>query len=176
MKKAILLLVLLMCILPVRADLILTGGVDYTVKSAREELLNEAQTQIDLRLIVLNIYDVRHQENIKCLLKGETSLKDRTLASFSDSTYAVMYNSDKFHVWYYSNEGILLYAEKKDGIGYPYKSFKYDINGKLVNMGLRVSKGETFIYTPNGKLLAHWVDSKGYDEFGKIVMTREYYE
>lgn len=41
-------------------------------------------------------------------------------------------------------------------------------------MGLRVSKAETFIYTPKGKLIAHWKGQYAYDENGKIIMTRRY--
>lgn len=46
-------------------------------------------------------------------MTGNVELKDRTLAFFSDSTYAVMYENDKYHVWYYTNSGNLIYAEEK---------------------------------------------------------------
>lgn len=41
-------------------------------------------------------------------------------------------------------------------------------------MGLRVSKGETFLYSPNGKLIAHWLGQYAYDEKGNIIMSRKY--
>ena len=87
-----------------------------------------------------------------------------------------MYNNDKYHVWYYSKDGRLIYAEEKDNLIYPYKSYKYTTSGRLINMGLRVSKGETFIYTPDGKLIAHWLKDKAYDENGNVVMTRKYFD
>ena len=41
-------------------------------------------------------------------------------------------------------------------------------------MGLRVSKEETFIYNPQGKLIAHWLGTNAYDEGGNVIMTRKY--
>ena len=110
------------------------------------------------------------------MLKGKTELKDRILALFSDNSYAVMYKDDELHVWYYSANGQLTHYEIKDGTNYPYKSYKYNIDGKLINMGLRVSKGETFIFNPNGKLIAHWIKNNGYDEYGNIILKRKYFE
>lgn len=121
-----------------------------------------------------HITDKNNTENLKYFLRGNVELKDRTLAFFSDSTYAVMYNEDKCHVWYYTNSGKLIYTEVKDGLNYPYKSYKFNTAGKLINMGLRVSKGETFIYSPNGKLIAHWLGQYAYDEKGNIIMSRKY--
>ena len=43
-------------------------------------------------------------------------------------------------------------------------------------MGLRVSKRETFLYSPNGELIAHWIGPNGYDENGQIIMTRKFIE
>ena len=109
-------------------------------------------------------------------MKGHAEIKDRVLAQFSDSSYAVMYYDNPLYVWYYSPEGVLTHIEVKDGTNYPYKSYKYDTDGKLVNMGLRVSKEETFIFDPSGKLIAHWLKDKGYDENGKVIMKRRYKE
>lgn len=176
MKILVFIIILAALVLPVSAETFLTGGVDYTVNSARQELLNNKPQKLDTKLVLLHITDENNSENISALLKGMVELKDRTLASFSDGSYGVIYRADAFHVWYYSSNGTLMYAEEKDGLNYPYKSFKYTTNGKLENMGLRVSKGETFIFAPDGKLIAHWVNSNGYDENGNIIMTRKYSE
>lgn len=176
MKKIILILFLFILSLPAQAETILTGTVNYNVNSAREELLQNFKNPLNRDLIKLYAYDYQNKENLIYLLKGQTDLKDRTLASFSDGTYAVMHFDDILHVYYYKNDGTLLYIEEKEIDTYPYKSYKYDITGKLVNMSLRISKGETYIYTPGGKLIAHWINSNGYDERGNIVMTRKYAE
>lgn len=176
MNVLIAIILLALLTLPVSAQTTLTGGIGYNVASAREELLQNKPQKLSAQLISKHLRDENFSENMNYLLKGHAELKDRTLAMFSDGTYAVMLHQDKFHVWYYSKSGNLIYAEEKDGLDYPYKSYKYNTNGRLINMGLRVSKGETFIYTPEGKLIAHWINSNGYDENGNIIMTRKYAE
>ncbi len=173
LKKLILFLVLFL-ILPVNAETMLTGEVSYDVDSAREEMLSTPRAKLNSSLVAKHITDQENRENLEYVLQGNVELKDRTLAFFSDGTYAVMYNHDKYHVWYYSRDGKLIYAEEKDGIDYPYKSYKYTTMGELVNMGLRVSKEETFIYSPNGRLIAHWLRENAYDEDGQVIMQRKY--
>lgn len=174
MLKKILPVLIIFFVLPVQAQTMLTGKIDYTVDSAREELLKNPVKKLNPELVKANLNDKNYLENKTYSLKGKAELKDRTLAFFSDSTYAVMYNNDKYHVWYYSNYGKLIFAEEKDKLVYPYKSYKYTPSGRLVNMGLRVSKDETFIYNSSGKLIAHWLKDKAYDEKGSVIMTRKY--
>lgn len=174
MKFLLILFVLISLILPARAGMLLTGEVQYTTESARSELINSRPQKPEKSFLALYIKDENYNKNISALLKGSVELKDRTLAMFSDNSYAVMYLEDKLHVFYYAPNGSLTHYEVKDGIEYPYKSYKYDINDNLVNMGLRVSKAETYIFSPNGKLIAHWIKENGYDENGNIIMTRKY--
>ena len=156
--------------------LTLEGGVKYDVKTARQELMTNPLPKIERSIMRSYMSDAQNRENLSYLYQGKVELKDRVLAFFSDSTYAVMYNDNPLYVWYYAAEGNLLYAEKKDRIEYPYKTYKYSPSGRLVNMSLRVSKGETFIYLPSGKLIAHWLGANAYDEAGNIIMTRKYSE
>ena len=174
LRTLILFLVFFIINLPVCSQTVLTGEVRYDVDSARKELLNTPLKKLNPRLVAKHITDSENRENLGYALQGNVELQDRVLAFFSDGTYAVMYNRDKYHVWYYSSNGKLIYAEEKDGIDYPYKSYKYTTMGELVNMGLRVSKEETFIYSPNGRLIAHWLRENAYDEDGNIIMQRKY--
>lgn len=175
MKKLLVIWVLLICTAGIScADEVLTGGVEYTADSAREELLHKEPVKPDGLTVLVNIADENYKENKTLLLKGQAEIKDRVLAEFSDNSYAVMYHENPLYVWYYSPEGILTHIEIKDGTNYPYKSYKYDTEGNLVNMGLRVSKEETFIFDKSGKLIAHWLKDKGYDETGKVIMKRHY--
>lgn len=119
------------------------------------------------------ISDINNSENISMLLKGVTDLKDRTLAKFSDGSYGIIYKSEPNFVLYYSSDGILTHKEVKTSLEYPYKTYKYKVNGQLENMTYRVSEGETYIYSPNGKLLAHWLGNYCYDEVGNVIMTRQ---
>lgn len=175
MKKLLVIWVLLICTAGIScADEVLTGGVEYTTDIAREELLQKTPLKPDGLSVLTNIADENYKENKTLLLKGQAEIKDRVLAEFSDNSYAVMYHENPLYVWYYSPEGILTHIEVKDGTNYPYKSYKYDTEGNLVNMGLRVSKEETFIFDKSGKLIAHWLKDKGYDETGKVIMKRHY--
>lgn len=176
MRVLLLILFIIYLTLPVNAEILLTGEVDYNANSAREELTKYSPPKINPNLLLIRLRDDNYQENISMLLKGNIYLKDRILAKFSDNSYAVMYKNDELHVWYYSAAGDLTHYEIKSAREYPYKSYKYDTKNQLTNMGLRVSKAETFIYKPSGELIAHWLKNNGYDSMGNIIMTREFFE
>ena len=176
MKNFLVILLLLIFTVPAYADMVLTGGVNYTTDKARKELLDEKPSKIDSKIVRNFAVDNDFENNMSALLNGQVELKDRTLAIFSDNSYAVMYKDDETLIWYYSPQGQLTHYEIKDGINYPYKTYKYNTSGELVNMGLRVSKAETFIFSPNGRLIAHWLKSNGYDETGRLIMRRKYLE
>ena len=177
MKRFLFILFLtLLTVLPANAEKVLTGGVQYTTEEARGALLKEELPEPDGLTILTHIADENYKENRTALLKANITLTDRVLALFSDNSYAVMYKDNPLNVWYYSEEGILTHIEVKDRAEYPFKAYKYDTEGKLVNMSLRVSKAETFIFNPAGKLIAHWVRENGYDENGKVIMKRKYKE
>ena len=57
--------------------------------------------------------DKDYEKNIGYALQGNVSLQDRALAFFSDSTYAVLYDEDKLHVWYYDKNGKLIVESGK---------------------------------------------------------------
>ena len=172
MKKLLYLLTIFILCSAVNAATI-TGGIEYSTTDARLELQNNRPMSADFILYGNNYTDNYRDENISALLKGITNLKDRTLAKFSDNTYGVIYNNDPKHVWYYNNDGILIYAEEKASLTYPYRTYKYTPDGELVNMTMRVSGSETYIFDTVGNLLGHWVGKKCFDENGNIVMTRE---
>ena len=152
---------------------VLTGGVNYSVNDARVELQNNRPPAIDFLLIQDNLSDTNLKLNQSYLLEGKTDLNDRTLGLFSDESYAVCYKNDPYHVWYYSKNGELIYAEVKTSLTFPYRTYKYTSDGEIENMTLRVSEGETFIFSSLGQLLGHWIGKNCYDENGKILMTRK---
>ena len=172
MKKAILILIIL-CSITTGNTQTLTGGVKYSVNDARIELQNTRPPAIDFLKVQDNFNDINNKENYSLLLKGQTNLKDRTIGLFSDGSYAVNYKNDPKHVWYYDQNGTLINTEEKTSLEYPYKTYKYSPDGELVNMTLRVSENETFIFSPFGKLIGHWVGTNCYDENGIIIMTRK---
>lgn len=155
---------------------IITGGVEYSVEDARKCVSENLQAPVDKQIIQLRLFDSDRTKHLTALLQGKTTLNDRTLAYFSDGSYGINYNNDKTRVWYYNQDGILTHTEIRTSLSYPYKSYKYSINGELVNMSLRVSKDETFIFNKSGKLLAHWIGNNCYDENNSVIMTREIFQ
>ena len=175
MKSAIFLILYFLIIIPVQAEFI-TGGVELSVDSAREEVLaNTPDLPVRVEICIGNT-DSNFYENKSNLLKGVTSMKDRKLGKFSDGSYAVMFYDNPRKTYYYSQSGDLLYTEIKTDTKYPYKAFKYRSDGSLVNRSLKVSPTETFIFSVSGKLIAHWVGEKCLDENGNVIMTRKIYE
>ena len=158
------------------ADIILEGEAEYNVYSAKNALEETVQYRINPKIFKFHLLDVNRLENMTALLKGQAELKDRTLAIFSNGNYGVVYKKDPLHAYYYSNSGVLEYVDVRTGLEYPYKSYQYDMTGSLVNMGLRVSKEETYLYDVKGNLIAHWVGENGYDERGRVVMKRKFME
>ena len=154
----------------------LSGGISYDANSARAELMDGISYTTDSTYINNAFYDKDYEQNSAYILKGITNLKDRKLAFFSDGTYAVLKFSDINHVYYYASSGVLIYIENRSGNVYPYKCYKYNTQRKLVNMSLRVSESETYIYNPSGELIAHWVKDKAYDKDGNVIMKRKYVE
>lgn len=158
--------------LPVSAQT-LTGGVKYTINDAKTELQHNIPSATDFIITQNNFIDKDRNANYFALLKGKTNFNDRILALFSDGSYAVNYKNDLKHVWYYDKDGSLINVEFRTSLEFPYRSYKYSPDGELVNMSLRVSKDETFIFSPFGELLGHWVGDNCYDENGNVVMTRQ---
>ncbi len=177
MKKGFFLVLILIFFAQVSfADMVLYGEAEYNVETALAEVQKNQQNKINPLILRPHLLDVNRYENLTALLSGKVALKDRELALFSVGTYGVVYKNNPYHAYYYSNSGVLEYVDVRSGKNYPYKSYQYDVVGNLVNMGLRLSKREAYIYSPDGRLLAHWVGANGYDEKGQIVMTRQFVE
>lgn len=174
--KKVLLLIFLFFPLSANADMILYGEADYNVSKALDEVKKDVTRNINLKKFYPYLVDINRKENITCLLSGQIELKDRELALFSNGAYGVVYKNNPLYAYYYSVSGILEYIDIRTQKEYPYKSYQYDINGNLVNMGLRLSKRETYIYSPSGELIAHWVGENGYNSNGNIIMKRKFIE
>ncbi len=176
MKNLLTLLILLTTFNYALAEITIQGGTEFNVYSAHNEVKKTAEYKINPKKFLPHLIDKNKKENLVALLKGQVELKDRTLAKFSNGAYGIIYKDDPLHAYYYSKNGILEYTDIKTHTQYPYKSYQYDINGNLVNMGLRVSKYETFLYNTKNELIAHWIGENGYNADGKIIMTRKFFE
>lgn len=163
MKRFILIFIFIFLCIPVNAQII-TGEVEYNTE-ATENLSYD-----DLRN---RFYDGNNTENLNYLFQGITELKDRKLAKFSDGSYAVHYYDNPFYSFYYSQNGKLISYTYKSSQSYPCEFKKFKPDGKVINTGVRVSEKESFIYSPEGKLLAHWLENKCFDKNNNLIMTRE---
>ena len=172
MKKWILIFVFCIFALPANSQII-TGGVEYTSELVQQEMLNTAPKTVNQSLVNSNLQDANKRENFSNILRGNVDLKDRTLASFSDGTYGIIYKNDPINVWYYTHSGNLMHVETKTSLIYPYKTYKYTPSGMLVNMSLRISDRESYIFDKQGNLIAHWFRQNCYNPDGKIIMTRK---
>jgi hypothetical protein len=155
---------------------IITGEVEYNAENVREEVFSGPVNPLNISTFRRHLIDRNNYENIENLYKGTTELKDRKLAKFSDGSYGVQYYDDITYTWYYSQNGRLINFTKKDSDGYPTKFTKYRPDGNVANTGFRVSERESYIYSPEGKLLAHWLGENCYDEYNNIIMKRKIYK
>ena len=152
---------------------IITGEVEYNTEAAREEAFASPVNAADISTYRNRLIDSNNIENLNYLFKGITELKDRKIGKFSDGSYGIQYYDDPMYSWYYSSNGRLINFTKKDTEEYPCRITKYKPDGSVVNQGYRVSETESFIFTPDGKLLAHWKGENCYDEYNNIIMTRK---
>ena len=105
-------------------------------------------------------------------MSGITELKDRKMAQFSDGSYGVIYFDDPLYTWIYKNGKLINFIEKSS-LDYPAKTTRYKPDGSVINVGLKVSNNESFIYSPDGKLIAHWLGKLCYDSANNVIMTRK---
>ena len=172
MKRVILILLVFVLSLSVEAKII-TGEVEYNAENVREEVFSTPVNPLNISTYRQHLIDRNNAENLENLLKGNTELKDRKIAKFSDGSYGVQYYDDIMYTWYYSQNGRLISFTRKDTEGYPSKFTKFKPDGNIANQGYRVSEEESFIYSPDGKLIAHWLGENCFDEYNNIIMKRK---
>ena len=168
MKRLILIFLFFILNFPVNAQII-TGEIEYNDNCQNIEKLNYNELKN-------KFYDSDNIENLNYLLNGITELKDRKLAKFSDGSYAILYYDNPLFGWYYSSNGKLISYTRKNNMGYPCKFTKFKPDGTIINSGLRISEQESFIYSADGKLLAHWLGNQCFDKNNQPVMTRKIME
>ncbi len=175
MKKYLLILIMLFFTLSSEAQMI-TGEVKYTEEIARHEVFSEGIITPSIELIQANLIDKHCIENNVALLKGQTSIKDRTLVKFSDETYGVTYKQIPLFSWIYTSSGQLISFIKRESLNYPTKTVKYKPDGSIINAGYKVSDKESYIYSIDGKMLAHWKGNICFDLNDNIIMIRKFYD
>ena len=171
MKKYLIIFLIFLLTVPAMSKT-LTGGVVYTVESAREAAFDGIEYEISMEP-----FKKYHQDPgfISAAKKEggrpKVSKRGRRVQFFSSGEYGVKYYGQDV-IYYYSNTGNLKSLEFRKRKNYPYISVKYDITGALLGVCLLVSNKESFVFTPNKVLHSHWKNNKCYDVNGNVVMKR----
>lgn len=167
MNNIILKVLIVICVmfiaLPSIDALTLEGGVVYTEETAREEAFKNVQMYRPLKSSDKYFFYMNITDNAKSVQK----IKVTYLKLPCVTRYAVVYQNEPLNVYYYKykygvytlSEYDLFDCKEKE---YPHKAIKYSATGDLLTVVFRVSEQEQFIYDKNKKLIAHWVDKKGY--------------
>ena len=175
MKKILLILIIFLLTVPAMSKT-LTGGVVYTVETAREAAFDGIEYEISMEPFKKYLQDPGFISAAK--KEGgrpKVSKKGRWVTFFQDGEYGVKYKSNLEYVYYYSRNGQLKYIEKcpKNCARYPLITKKYDINGRLSRVFFRTAEFESFVYTIDKELVAHWKNEFCYDKNGLIIAKRK---
>ena len=172
MKKLILIFLFIFFVLPVNAKII-TGEVEYNAESACQEVFSKEPETISFDFIRGHLTDKNAVDNISGLMQGIKHFNGRKGAMFSDGSYGIVYDDEPEYTWFYKG-GKLISFTMRSSLDFPAKVTRYKPDGSVTNIGLKVSEEESFIYSPDGKLIAHWVGLNCYDSSNRLVMTRKY--
>ena len=173
MKKFLITLLLFLIMLPAGAKT-LTGGVVYTVESARKAAFEGIEYEISMEPFKKYMTDPGFISPAKTEGgKPKVSKKGRRVVWFSSGNYGVIYYKNPILGYLYNKNGQLIYIEISTNTTFPYIQKKYDVAGNLVGVGLVVEKNESFVYTIDKKMIAHWVGNVRYDEQGNVVGFRK---
>lgn len=155
----------------------LTGGVEYTVDSARIVAFDNSPVKISKDEFKANLNDPFFYSNTG-FIKGTISeaVAGKVVPFYENnklSFYGVQYHTDKSKKYYYSPSGKLLKYEINTFKGeYPYKTLAYDTKGKLLNINLVVSSQESFLFDSNKNLIGHWINNQFYNAKGEKDIIR----
>lgn len=176
MKRLFLFFILNILFISSVYSMTLTGSAEYNVESAKTEAFHGVKYAIGRNSLSDYLKDPNYIQNYTYVLRGETKIFDRMLASFSDGTYGVRFDSDPYHNYYYDKTGKLFKVDvlNKPQNEYPHTSVAYDSKGNIINSTFVISKDEQYIFNPQKKLVGHWVGQYCYDANNRIQMTREY--
>ena len=174
MKKILITILLIMSMLPAAAKT-LTGGVVYTVESAREAAFEGIEYEISMEPFKKYMKDPGFIAAAKTEGgKPRVSKRGRWVAYFSDGDYAVIYKAKPNYMYQYDKNGCLIYIviTQRKGKTYPYITKKYDVNGNFVCVFFVVKQNESYVYNADKKLDGHWVNNTLYDSNGRVVGSR----
>ena len=168
--KKFLVIALLMCGMCAQA-LVIEGGVQYTVESARDEAFSKVQYTIPM----IDHFEYLVDPGFSIGKDGKPKIRKfgRKVTFFSDGGYAVECFKTKY-VYYYNKEGFLVGVTYELGYGFPRLVSKYDKNGILIRVVYKVAYNEHYVYDANKNYRGHWVGNNYYNKYGRLEGTRNF--
>lgn len=179
MKKFLITLLLFLIMLPAVAKT-LTGGVVYTVESARKAAFEGIEYEISMEPFKKYMTDPGFISPAKTEGgKPKVSKKGRKIVLFYRGEYCINYDDSPSLDYYYNAAGKLIavgmFVKNRHTVKkYPRLYLKYDIVGHLESVTYYTARGESFTYDKNKSFIVHWKNNKGYDANGKIINKRIY--
>ena len=171
MKKVIYAILVMILSVPL-CGYTVKGGVTYTVETARKEAFADVEYKLPKSIINAHKIDPNYKENMKAKANGVKKLNDRYITYFDDGGYGIVYKANEYYELYYYSNGKLENIAKKDGLVFPFKTYKEDSNGNITRVMFEIAPSNTYIFDINGQLKGHWVNDKCYDLNGKIIGRR----
>ena len=171
MKKVIYAILIMVLSVPLSGYTV-KGGVTYTVETARKEAFADVEYTLPKSIIEANKVDPNYQENKKAKAKGKNEFRDRAITYFDNGSYGIVYKKNRYYEYYYFSDGNIKAIGRRNKLTRPCNSYKYDHTGKLYEVVFYVSKTESYIFSLTGELKVHWLEKKGYDRFGNIVIEQ----
>ena len=150
----------------------LKGGVTFTVESARKEAFADVEYSLPKNIIDANRIDPNFEDNKVLIKNGVKETGDRFIGYFADGGYEIVYKNNLFFEYYYNPDGTLEHIAKREKLSFPLKTYKYDLNGKLIRIVFDITYNDSYIFFPNGQLESHWVGDTEYDINGKVINQR----
>ncbi len=145
---------------------VIQAGIKYNETSARIEAFKDIERKVNKDIFEDYLKDKNKKENLENIKNSIFDIKNErylcpfyvktTLASYS-VTY---YNEMEEYTFYYNVLGSLIKFDKIINSQYPIKTYSYSRYGNLISVSFSVDEDEQFIYSENGKLLAHWLGDK----------------
>ena len=150
----------------------LKGGVTYTVESARKEAFANVEYSLPKSIIDANRIDPNFEDNKVLIKNGVKETGDRFITYYSDNSYSIVYKKNLYLVFYYYKNGKLEAIEKRNRLIFPVKCYVYNLEGVLDSISLYLSEKETYIFSVDGQLYAHWIGNKAYNKNGQVISER----
>jgi hypothetical protein len=182
MKKLLLILAFAILSMPAFAaeNVVLQGSVLYNVESARKQAFDGLPKKLDKEKTKPFWHDANHEEHMQAIKEGK-SLDNCVIMTFTAGIingYTVVYDDKPEYAYYYTKGGTLAAIDYDESSfrEFPYKIGKYNAFGTLISVGLYISEEEQYVYSKDGKLIAHWIGDIGYNAKGKEIAKRKMQE